>query len=227
MLTPVVRTAAFVVSLPTWLQWYVRPAADHTTFTAFPWAGFVCAGAGCGALLAATRDGLGERRVQTGLAIAGAGTIALGLYAASLPSIYRQSSFWTSSPTYFAVRAGILMTALSGLYAMSRIAGTGLGQLPTETRPRAKLTALERFGRSSLFVYWIHVELVYGYATWPIRQKLPLWGTSIAFALFSALMYAAILGRDRLVEIWRQRRGHTKGTGLGRQLAEPRPLAGT
>ena len=24
---------------------------------------------------------------------------------------------------------------------------------------------LERFGRSSLFVYWIHVELVYGYAT--------------------------------------------------------------
>lgn len=207
MLTPVVRTAAFVDILPTWTQWYLRPSGDHTTFTAFPWAGFVCAGAGCGVLLAAARDAVGERRLQVGLAIAGVGTIALGLYAASFPSIYRQASFWTSSPTYFAVRVGILMTALSLLYATSRLLSYW----------DIRLSALERLGRSSLFVYWIHVELVYGYATWPIRQKLPLWGTAIAFALFCALMYAAILGRDRVMEIWRNR--HNQGDGLIRSYA--------
>ena len=137
--------------------------------------------------------------VAVGVATAGVITIALGLYAASLPSIYRESSYWTSSLTYFAVRVGILMTALAVLYALSRILASW----------DLRLNALGRFGRSSLFVYWIHVELVYGYATWPIRQKLPLWGTAIAFALFSALMYAAILGRDRVVEIWRNRRGRT------------------
>ena len=216
MLTPVVRTAAFVDALPIWTQWYLRPSADHTTFTAFPWAGFVFAGAGCGVLLAAARDAAGERRLQTGVATAGMATIALALYAASRPSIYRQSSFWTSSPTYFAVRVGILMIALALLYATSRIPGTGLGQRAAETRSRL-LSALERLGRRSLFVYWIHVELVYGYATWPIRQKLPLWGTAIAFALFSALIYAAILGRDRVVENWRSR--HDQRNGLIRSYA--------
>ena len=39
---------------------------------------------------------------------------------------------------------------------------------------------LERFGRRSLFVYWIHVELVYGYATWPLHRRLPLWGAVAA-----------------------------------------------
>jgi hypothetical protein len=65
---------------------------------------------------------------------------------------------------------------------------------------------LARFGRSSLFIYWIHVELVYGYATWLIRGRLPLWGVVAAFAAFCAAMYAAIVLRDRLVEGWRIRR---------------------
>ena len=65
--------------------------------------------------------------------------------------------------------------------------------------------SLERFGRSSLFVYWIHVDLVYGYASWPLRGRLPLWGTLIACAAFSLLMYRAVIFRDRIVENWRTR----------------------
>ncbi len=58
MVTPIVRTSTVVDVLPTWVQWYVRPAGDYTTFTLFPWAGFVFAGAGCGVLLENARDGL-------------------------------------------------------------------------------------------------------------------------------------------------------------------------
>jgi hypothetical protein len=60
-------------------------------------------------------------------------------------------------------------------------------------------------GRSSLFVYWIHVELVHGYASWLWRHRLPLWGTAIAFVLFSVLMYRSIGWRDQLVAKWRDR----------------------
>ena len=67
-------------------------------------------------------------------------------------------------------------------------------------QPLNLLGPLERLGRSSLFVYWLHVELVYGYATWPLRRRLPLWGTFVAFVTFSLLMYAAVVARDRVAE---------------------------
>ena len=65
---------------------------------------------------------------------------------------------------------------------------------------------LARFGRASLFIYWIHVELVYGYASWLWRHRLPLWGTAIAFVAFCALMYDAIAVRDALLTRRRLRR---------------------
>jgi uncharacterized membrane protein len=195
MVTPMVRAWPLVDALPTWMQWYVRPAGDYTTFTLFPWAGFVLAGAACGVLLAHVRDVRTETRVHLAFAAAGAAIVGLGFYTAARPSIYRQSSFWTSSPTYFAVRVGLLMLALAAIYAIART---------VEARGGRQLL-LERLGQHSLFIYWIHVELVYGYATWPLRHRLPLWGTVIAYAVFSALMYAAIGWRDRLVEGWRGR----------------------
>jgi len=69
------------------------------------------------------------------------------------------------------------------------------------------LGPLERFGRASLFIYWIHVELVYGYTTWVIRHRLPLWGTGLAYLFFCAAMYRAVVLRDRVVSRWRARRG--------------------
>jgi uncharacterized membrane protein len=189
MVTPIVRGCACVDALPTWLQWYVRPAGEHTTFTLFPWAGFVFAGAACGVLLAAVADRDDERRLHGWLGAAGAALIVAGLYASTLPPLYRDTSFWTSSPTYFAIRTGVMMVAFSGLYGLARL---------LDARTDA-LKPVERLGRSSLFVYWIHVELVYGYASWFWRGRLPLWGTAIGFAAFSALMYATLVARDRFI----------------------------
>jgi uncharacterized membrane protein len=204
MLTPIVRASALVDRLPMWLQWYIRPAGDMTMFTAFPWAGFVFAGGAAGALLAAARDQLAERRastaegrpehaerrVQIWLAAVGGALIATGFYTATLPSIYARSSFWTSSPTWFAIRAGIMMVALASFYALGQMCEyAGI-----ELRP------LERFGRSSLFVYWIHVELVYGYPAWSLSWRLPLWGTLVAYVIFCVLMYSAVVLRDWVVE---------------------------
>jgi uncharacterized membrane protein len=225
MVTPVVRTSAAVDGLPTWMQWYMRPSGEYTTFTLFPWVGFVFAGGAAGALIAATHEEARERRLLVMLGGAGAALVAFGFAAASRPSIYRASYFWTSSPTWFAIRVGMMMITLAAMYAalegrtVSAPGGatTGEGSSAAFRMARgfsAAIDALARMGRSSLFVYWIHVELVYGYASWLWWRRLPLWGTAIAFAAFSALMFGAVVLKDRLIAAWRARQ-----RGIDRQPA--------
>jgi uncharacterized membrane protein len=184
LVTPIVRASPLVDALPVWMQWYVRPAGELTTFTLLPWAGFVFAGAASGALVAEV-DGREERRLHAAFLAVSLATIGLSGIASTLPSIYSvPSSFWTSSPAWFAMRVGIVMLAFSALAA-----------LPDTWREGW----LGRLGRASLFVYWIHVELVYGYASWLWRRKLPLWGTGLGFAAFVLLMLGAVVLRDRYV----------------------------
>ncbi len=191
MITPIVRASTAVDHLPVWLQWYVRPAGEFTTFTLFPWAGFVFVGAAVGALVAEANSMTSERRLHAGLALAGIGLVAMGFVLAARPSIYQSSSFWTTSPTWFVIRAGIMMVALAACFVVERFEFSWLA-------PLAKM------GRSSLFIYWIHVELAYGYASWLWRGSLPFWAAATGFAVFSALMYGAVLLRDRLVDNWRR-----------------------
>lgn len=194
--TPLVWKAGWVTLLPTWVQWYLRPAGDNTTFTGFPWMGFAFAGAAVGVAIAAAGERGALRKALSAIGVLGVAIIGLGFAGSSLPSIYAGSSFWTTSPAYFAIRTGVVMVALSIAYATGEV-------VPNAGRAAS---ALARFGRSSLFVYWIHVELVYGYASWPIHRRLPLWGTAIGFAVLTALLYWAILLRDRVVAAWRGRR---------------------
>ena len=105
-----------------------------------------------------------------------------------MPSIYAESSFWTTSPTYFAVRVGVLMLTLASLYLIEQLLADR----------RGVLSPLERMGRHSLFVYWIHVELVYGYATWGIHRRLPFWAAVAAYVMFATVMYAAVVLRDHV-----------------------------
>jgi uncharacterized membrane protein len=213
LVTPFIPSLALIDALPVYLQWQLRWTGEFTTFSVFPWTGFLFAGGAVGALIASAHDESSERIVQVSLAIAGSALIAVGFYAASLPSIYRDSSFWSSSPTWFAIRVGIMLLMLVALAVVERIAG----HEGTKTRRESKSfwlrdfvsswqKPLARLGRSSLFVYWIHIELVYGYATYNLWKALPLWGTAVAYAAFCTAMYGAVVLRDRVVEWWRNRR---------------------
>ena len=236
MATPIVRASQAVDALPIWLQWYARPAGEFTIFTLFPWAGFVFAGGAVGALIAAAREASAETRLHAILGATGAALVALGFYTAARPSIYASSSFWTSSPTWFAIRVGILMIALTVIYGCEAVFAALKGRATREkalgraesdvAQGRARsdvaqgfspaIDPLARLGRSSLFIYWIHVELVYGYASWMWRHRLPLWGTAMAFVLFCLLMYRAIGWRDLVVGKWRNR---SRGTRPARHTA--------
>lgn len=191
LVTPLVRSASWLPLLPPAVQWYISPAGNHSTFTLFPWAGFVFAGAACGAVLSLA-ERYQEARALRLLALAGAAIAAGSFHLSYRPSIYASSAFWTTSPTYFGLRVGLLMLGLAGFRALE----------PVAQRWEAGFSILARMGRHSLLIYWIHVELVYGYATALIHHRLSLPANAVAYMLLCALMYGSLHLRDHLVAWW-------------------------
>ena len=177
MVTPLVRASALVAGLPDPVEWYLVPAPNTTAFTLLPWVGFLFAGAACGTLLQAAREGAMERRVNLWLGVGGVIVAAGGYAAAYLPPIYAQTNFWTSSPTFFFVRLGLVMALVPLAYLLKGKSGR---------------SALGDFGRASLFVYWIHVEIVYGVLTTVVHRALPLPWSYVAFILFTLVMFATV-----------------------------------
>ena len=193
MSTPVVRASELLAVLPDPLEWYLRPAGSATTFTLFPWAAFLLAGCAVGFWLD-TRTAEQERRVNMMLTMIGGG-LALGAYGASfLPPIYAQTNFWTSSPTFFFIRLGILLMLVGAAYALhSRDAGRSRAPSLVVRSP------LQELGRSSLIVYWIHVEMAYGVLSAPIHRRLPLEWAYVAFLLFSLFLYLLVRLKEHAV----------------------------
>jgi uncharacterized membrane protein len=198
--TPIIRNASWVAWLPDPIEWYVRPFPKLSVFTIFPWTGFVFAGALVGEWLDTAASPAGEWRINRWLAAAGAALIAAGYGASYLPSIYPAgySSFWTSSPTYYFIKIGIMLVLMGLIYVYV--------QRPLSAEPRNPAwSPMLEFGRSSLFVYWIHVELAYGIFSYPLHRRLPVWWSVVAFAAFSALLYGATLLKSRIVADWKAR----------------------
>jgi len=198
--TPYVYTTRAVDALPALLRWYVLHSGEYTTFAALPWAEFVFAGAAVGALIGAPKDEASARTTNFGLAVAGALLVAVGFFGAAQPRVFAGATFWTTSPTWAAIRVGVMVVMLAGFGKLER----------TVTNAFGFMAALARLGRSSLFVYWIHVELVYGYASYYWWKALPLWGSAVGYVLFCAAMYGAVVLRDRAAAAWRARSGRAQ-----------------
>jgi predicted acyltransferase len=145
-----------------------------------------------GILLDAVRTRESDRRANLWLGAAGA-ALAFGAWRASfLPPVDPRSAFWTTSASFFFIRLGLMIGCLTAAYVW-------------EQRPGARRwSPLQVFGRSSLFVYWIHVEMVYGLVSLPLHQAFSLTGAWIALAIFCLFILACVVGKDRLVN---RRRG--------------------
>jgi uncharacterized membrane protein len=194
-LTPAVRNSTMLAALPDPLEWYFRPWAGRTTFTLFPWAGFVLAGAAIGVLIDRTRDRDTERRLIGRFAIGGLALwLAAGL-STWMPPLFGASDFWRSAPSFFFIRLGVLVAGIAACYAW-------------EARPTAgrHFSPMRQFGVTSLFVYWIHVEMAYGGLSRPIRGQLPLPWAFAAFLLFLVAMLGLSVLKTKIATAWRGRK---------------------
>jgi uncharacterized membrane protein len=201
MLTPIIRDTPLLGALPDPLEAYFRPLPGLTTFTLFPWAGFLTGGCIVGAWLDAPVESgfsrtASDSHLNLWLAAIGATITLVGYLSSFLPPLYPSASFWTSSPTFFFLRLGILLMSVAAAFALGRV-WRGLW--------------LQEFGRASLFVYWVHVELVYGVLSAPIHRRLPFSLALAAFAMFTVAMFGLV--RVKRAAVARGRSPNVKSRG--------------
>jgi uncharacterized membrane protein len=190
---------------PDWLPWPIESYVNGVhnlgepqawLFPIFPWAGFAFAGLAVGFLLLSDR---GKQRgaVPFGL-LAGAGIVLIYLAKwmdRSPIQLYGVYDFWHTSPEFFLMRVGILFLVLATGYAWCR---WGAGQWG--------FSPLIQMGQTSLLVYWVHLEFVYGRVSiLPKRvQSIPMAsaGLCVIFLAILGLSLARTRFKGRVAEFW-------------------------
>ena len=112
-----------------------------------------------------------------------------------LPSPFPNAYFWTTSPAFFFLRVGLMTAAIWAAYQW-------------ESRPGGaiKWSPMRQLGRTSLFIYWIHVEMVYGLISLPLHKSLSLRQALFALVVFTLFMLICSIVKDRVVLAWSRRR---------------------
>jgi uncharacterized membrane protein len=198
MSTPLVREAGWLALLPDAIEAYVRPLAGRSNFALFPWSGFLLGGAMAGELIQAAQTDGAERRLQLGFLLGGIAAIAIAYALSFQPSIYPSANFWTSSPTFFFMRLGLNTALLPIAWAIDRFHVFARRRWTTIfTEPDVPGRVVMTLGRSSLFVYWIHVEMAYGAVALPLRRLMPLELSLLGTVLLCAVLYAIVRWKDR------------------------------
>ena len=146
---------------PTWMPWplesYINGCHNlgvpqSSLFPLFPWGAFAFAGLAAGFILFG--DQARAHTTKTLTLFAAAGVVAiLAAYRLDHFSIHFYSvyDYWHTSPNFLMTRVGILLVIAFLSYAWCR---WGLGTWA--------FSPLIQLGQTSLFVYWVHIEFVYG-----------------------------------------------------------------
>jgi hypothetical protein len=161
-------------------------------FPLFPWAGFAFVGLAVGFFLFSDFAKRGE-----GLAFAllgGTGILAGALSIlvdSSRFRLYAVYDYWHSNPSFFLMRCGVLLVILSLVSAWCR---WGLAQ--------KGFSPIIQLGHTSLLVYWVHIEFVYGrFSILPKGQCSALKATAGLLVIFLAML-ALSVGRTT----WKKRK---------------------
>ncbi|HEY1340560.1 MAG TPA: hypothetical protein VGF59_23775 [Bryobacteraceae bacterium] len=127
---------------------YIVP--DYNFFGFFPWGAYLAFGLSAGSAIRAIPQEAIDRAMQWG-ALLGAGMIIACQYFANLGySIYAKSEFWLNSPAQILTKQGVTFLLLSLAFLWTRYAAP------------VGWSWVRQFGVTSLLVYWVHIELVYG-----------------------------------------------------------------
>ena len=199
--TPLLYTTLRPRFLPWPLESYVNGV--HTfdkpqawVFPAFPWAGFAFLGLAVGFVILSPWARAREARVLNAIGISGIILIAAALafedLGLRLPRFLDpEHDFWHTSMTFFLIRLGMLLVVLWLSYLWCA-KGPGL----------IGFSPLIQLGQTSLLVYWVHIEFVYGkYSIIPKRASTALVSTMGLLVIFLAMLLLS-LARTK----WKDRR---------------------
>ncbi len=151
---------------PTWLPWWLESYIDgcHNfgapqpwLFSIFPWSAFAFAGLAAGFILFSEQGRTQSAKTLALFATIGtAAILAAWLFDHSSIHLYSTYDYWHTSPNFLMMRVGMLLVIAFVSYAWCRWVLAKLGSWATRFSPLIQL------GQTSLLVYWVHIEFVYG-----------------------------------------------------------------
>ena len=182
---------------PTWLPWplesYINGVHNLGTpqpwlFPIFPWAGFAFAGLASGFLLFSD---WARANTSKAFAIAGLSGSLIILIAWECDhsglQFYRIYDYWHTSPNFFLARVGILLLIALFSYTWCQ---WGWAQIA--------FSPLIQLGQTSLLVYWVHIEFVYGRFSILPKRANTVRGASLGLLTIFLFMLALSLARTRI-----------------------------
>lgn len=168
---------------PELLKNYLAP--NPMLFPIFPWTAFLAFGVATGTILkiASSRD-LG--RFAQWAAVVGFVLIFGSQHLSNLPySLYDKSDFWIDSPWLVLIKLGVTLVLMAIAYLWTTHVVTGW-------------SFVRQLGMTSLLVYWVHTELVYGRWLAGLRGNLSI----PQIALLSVTVIVAMIGLSAMRTNW-------------------------
>jgi uncharacterized membrane protein len=195
---------------PRWLPWYLESyingvhnlgAPQPWLFPAFPWVAFAFAGLAFGFLVFSAWARAHETAAFVLTGLAGVLFVFLGRWLDARPrQLYAVYDFWHTSPNFFLIRTGVVLGIVFLAYLWCRWGAALKGFAP-----------VMELGRTSLFVYWLHIEFVYGrFSILAKHSQSILSATGGIFVIFAAMVVVAAIrnrmkGRGlRALAFWRR-----------------------
>jgi uncharacterized membrane protein len=176
--------------VPVALKTYLAP--DYNFFSVFPWASYLAFGLGFGSLLRIVREENSERLMHWN-ALFGFAMILGGQFFGSIPySIYAKSEFWLDSPALTFIKLGVILIAMSAAFVWNRWV------------IRDRWNWLRQMGQTSLLIYWVHIELVYGRWLWFWKETLSIAQTAVVSVGVILLMLGLSICQTRWahIKVW-------------------------
>jgi uncharacterized membrane protein len=68
-----------------------------------------------------------------------------------------------------------------------------------------RFSIMRQFGRTSLLIYWIHVDLCYGLISGRLHGRLNMTWATVGFVAMTGLMLAVSIYKTRSGEVWKRR----------------------
>jgi uncharacterized membrane protein len=188
---------------PHWIPWPIQSYINGVhnlgepqswLFPIFPWGAFAFAGLAIGFLLVS--PALHRREASSFLAFGVLGTVMIYLsrWLDSQPrQLYEVYDYWHTSPDFLLLRVGVLLIVLAAAYVWCRWGFAQKGFSP-----------LIQLGNTSLLVYWVHIELVYGRVSILRKHAQSIHGASVGLFVICVLMLLLSLARTRFqwAEVW-------------------------
>jgi len=196
-LGPIVGPAHFPDFIPRPLSSYFGGERPMAWFPLFPWAAWPLVGVVIGHVWV-RQARISRKREAMIYIVSGIAGVAM-IYAVTFvrrmnPYIihYPSDVVQQMGPGAFFYRLGMVGPLATLAYVVTWLFGK-------------RFSVMRQLGRTSLLVYWIHVDLCYGLVSSRLHGRLTMGWATVGFVAMTALMLAISILKTRYFSAWRRR----------------------